>query len=113
MAMPGSTFTPTPLGHEGNLGVSFEPTILGLEVQHAKICATRTQRKTQRLNQVDLYAWKTVHCITLESRHRRKRLRWCKEHVGWDYQKWSTLMFSDESRRIWPPITVERAWNTL
>ncbi|GFV29877.1 hypothetical protein TNCV_2083421 [Trichonephila clavipes] len=24
MAMPGSTFTPTPLGHEGNLGVRYQ-----------------------------------------------------------------------------------------
>ncbi|GFX05799.1 hypothetical protein TNCV_5089891 [Trichonephila clavipes] len=28
----------------------------------------------------------------------RERLRWCKEHVGWDDQNWSRLMFSDESR---------------
>ncbi|GFT54001.1 hypothetical protein TNCV_153621 [Trichonephila clavipes] len=27
-----------------------------------------------------------------------ERLRWCKEHVGWDRQNWSRVMFSYESR---------------
>ncbi|XP_055932859.1 uncharacterized protein LOC129962883 [Argiope bruennichi] len=48
---------------------------------------------SRRLNQVGLYAWKPVHCIPLQSSHRRERLRWCKEHVGWDIQNWSRVMF--------------------
>ncbi|XP_055927987.1 uncharacterized protein LOC129959189 [Argiope bruennichi] len=35
-----------------------------------------------RLNLVGLYARKPVRCIPLQPRHRRERLRWCKEHVG-------------------------------
>ncbi|GFV43631.1 transposable element Tcb2 transposase [Trichonephila clavipes] len=53
---------------------------------------------SRRLNQVGLYARKLVHSISLQPRHRRERLRWCKEHVCWDHQNWSKLMFSDDSR---------------
>ncbi|GFV29507.1 hypothetical protein TNCV_2728881 [Trichonephila clavipes] len=42
-----------------------------------------------RLNQVGLYARKLVRCIPLQLRFHRERLRWCKEHVGWDHQNWS------------------------
>lgn len=53
---------------------------------------------SRRLNQVGLYARKPVRCIPLQPRHRRERLRWSQEHVGWDHQNWSRVMFSDESR---------------
>lgn len=53
---------------------------------------------SRRLNAVGLYARKPVRCITLQPRHRRERLRWCKEHIGWSHQQWSRVMFSDESR---------------
>ncbi|GFT10296.1 hypothetical protein TNCV_3735491 [Trichonephila clavipes] len=29
-------------------------------------------------------------------------IRWCKEHVGWDHQKWSKVMFFDE---FWFSVT--------
>lgn len=65
-------------------------------------CSTGTQVSartvSRRLNMVGLYARKPVVCLPLKTCHRRQRLQWCKEHYQWSEQKWSTVMFSDESR---------------
>ncbi|GFX68608.1 transposable element Tcb1 transposase [Trichonephila clavipes] len=39
-----------------------------------------------------------VRCVPLTATHCRLRLTWSKEHVLWTPQKWSCVMFSDESR---------------
>ncbi|GFV09550.1 HTH_Tnp_Tc3_2 domain-containing protein [Trichonephila clavipes] len=60
-------------------------------------CYRSARSTSRRLNEVRLYARKPVRCIPLQPRHRRERLRWCKEHAGWDHQNCSLVMFSDES----------------
>ncbi|GFX82432.1 hypothetical protein TNCV_2871131 [Trichonephila clavipes] len=36
-------------------------------------------------------------CVSLTSRHRRDRREWATEHVNWRTNKWSNVLFSDES----------------
>ncbi|GFV69521.1 hypothetical protein TNCV_2779361 [Trichonephila clavipes] len=69
---------------------------------------------SRRLNQVDLYARKPLYCTPLQPRHRRERLHWYKQHVGWDHQNWSRVMFSDKSRYgLTSDYDHQLLWNTL
>ncbi|GFW07074.1 transposable element Tcb1 transposase [Trichonephila clavipes] len=47
---------------------------------------------------VGLYAHRPTVCVRLTSRHRRDHREWAKEHVNWRRNKWSNVLFSDESR---------------
>ncbi|GFT04735.1 HTH_Tnp_Tc3_2 domain-containing protein [Trichonephila clavipes] len=51
-----------------------------------------------RLGYIGLYARRPVRCFPLTSTHCRLRLTWSREHALWTPQKWSYVMFSDESR---------------
>ncbi|GFT61948.1 transposable element Tcb2 transposase [Trichonephila clavipes] len=37
-------------------------------------------------------------CLTLQVNHRRHRLQWCREHKNWTTDRWSRVLFTDESR---------------
>ncbi|GFW64929.1 HTH_Tnp_Tc3_2 domain-containing protein [Trichonephila clavipes] len=52
----------------------------------------------RRLGHIGLYARRPVRCVTLTSTHCRLRLTWSRVHALWTPQKWSCMMFSDESR---------------
>ncbi|GFX90301.1 transposable element Tc3 transposase [Trichonephila clavipes] len=45
-----------------------------------------------------LYARRPVVCVPLKRRQRRARLSWAKEHVSWTGQRWTSVLFTDESR---------------
>lgn len=34
----------------------------------------------------------------LTTQHKKARLKWCKEHVNWEFDDWKKIIFSDESR---------------
>ncbi|GFX06752.1 HTH_Tnp_Tc3_2 domain-containing protein [Trichonephila clavipes] len=51
-----------------------------------------------RLGHIGLYARRPVRCVPLTATHCRLRLTWSREHALWTPQRWSCVMFSDESR---------------
>ncbi|GFV94703.1 transposable element Tcb1 transposase [Trichonephila clavipes] len=61
---------------------------------------TTVSRQTvyRRLGHIGLYARRPARCVPLTATHCRLRLTWSREHALWTPQKWSCVMFSDESR---------------
>ncbi|GFX00642.1 HTH_Tnp_Tc3_2 domain-containing protein [Trichonephila clavipes] len=61
---------------------------------------TTVSRQTvyRRLGNIPLYARRPVRCVPLNANHCRQRLTWSREHVLWTQQRWSCVMFYDESR---------------
>ncbi|GFU58133.1 uncharacterized protein TNCV_696471 [Trichonephila clavipes] len=54
-----------------------------------------------------------VRYIPLQLRHRRERLRWCKDHVGWDHQNWSRVMFGESRFRATSDSGHQLLWREL
>jgi hypothetical protein len=66
-----------------------------------------------RLHEVGLRARRPLRCPALRIGNRARRLAWAREHVGWNPQQWSTVLFTDESRfGIHPDIRRLRFWRT-
>ncbi|GFV99884.1 transposable element Tcb1 transposase [Trichonephila clavipes] len=61
---------------------------------------TTVARQTvyRRLGHIGLYAHSSVRCVPFTATHCHLRLNWSREHALWTPQKWSCVMFSDESR---------------
>ncbi|GFV30845.1 transposable element Tcb2 transposase [Trichonephila clavipes] len=73
-------------------------TLLQQHLRSATGTTVSTQTVRNRLHDVGLYARRSMVCVRLTSRHRRERREWATEHVNWRRNKWSNLLFSDESR---------------
>lgn len=52
----------------------------------------------RRLHQANLKARKAARKPLMTALHRRNRLRWCRDHRTWNFNQWTSVMFSDESR---------------
>ena len=61
---------------------------------------TRVSRQTirNRLHHFGLRARRPLQVTPLTDRHRRLRLKWARDHVTWNIQQWSSVLFTDESR---------------
>ncbi|GFX08593.1 transposable element Tcb2 transposase [Trichonephila clavipes] len=73
-------------------------TLLQQHLRSATGTTVSTQTVRNRFHGVGLYARRSMVCVRLTSRHRRDRREWATEHVNWRRNKWSNLLFSDESR---------------
>ncbi|GFT67038.1 transposable element Tcb2 transposase [Trichonephila clavipes] len=73
-------------------------TLLQQHLLSATGTTVSTQTVRNRLHGVGLYARRSMVCVRQTSRHRRDRREWATEHVNWRRNKWSNLLFSDESR---------------
>ncbi|GBO23322.1 hypothetical protein AVEN_129967-1 [Araneus ventricosus] len=71
-----------------------------LSRQLSSATGTTVSRQTvyRRLGHIGLYARRHVRCVPLTATHCRLRLALSREHALWTPQKWSCVMFSDESR---------------
>ncbi|GFU90815.1 transposable element Tcb2 transposase [Trichonephila clavipes] len=52
----------------------------------------------RRLHKRGLFAHYPERCLPLKVDHRRHRLQWCREHKNRTTDKWSRVLFTDESR---------------
>ncbi|GFV32892.1 transposable element Tcb1 transposase [Trichonephila clavipes] len=52
----------------------------------------------RRLGHIGLYVRRPVRCVPLTATHCRLQLTWSREYPLWTPQKWSGVMFSDDSR---------------
>lgn len=52
----------------------------------------------RRLQEAGLYGRKSAKKPFISKKNREARLRFAREHVNWSYEKWKTVLFSDESR---------------
>ncbi|GFT23716.1 transposable element Tcb1 transposase [Trichonephila clavipes] len=52
----------------------------------------------RRLRHIGLYAFRPVRCVPLTATHCGLQLTWSREHALRTPQKWSCVIFSDESR---------------
>ncbi|GFU70763.1 transposable element Tcb2 transposase [Trichonephila clavipes] len=73
-------------------------TLLQQNLRSATGTTVSTQTVPNRLHGVGLYARRPMVCATLTSRHRRDHREWTTAHVNWRRNKWSNVLFSDESR---------------
>ncbi|GFW41936.1 transposable element Tcb2 transposase [Trichonephila clavipes] len=73
-------------------------TLLQQHLRSATGTTVSTQSVRNRLHGVGLYARRPMVCVRLTSRHRRDHREWATEHVNWRRNKWSNVLFSDESR---------------
>ncbi|GFV60001.1 transposable element Tcb2 transposase [Trichonephila clavipes] len=123
MATPGSSFAPTPLGHEDNLERC---------VRRGRPCTSRIsdsrRRKPKapslgapvssrtirsRLAEGHFGIAVPITCVALDAHHRRLCLEWCHTRGNWTAAEWNSVVFSDESRfnfssddnhvRVWRP----------
>ncbi|GFU77517.1 HTH_Tnp_Tc3_2 domain-containing protein [Trichonephila clavipes] len=56
-----------------------------------------SSRVPRRLHNSRLYARRPVVCISLNRRQRRTRLSWAREHISWTRQRWTSVLFTEES----------------
>ena len=52
----------------------------------------------RRLKEAGLYGRKSAKKPFISRKNREARLKFAREHVNWSYEKWKTVLFSDESR---------------
>ncbi|GFV86369.1 transposable element Tcb1 transposase [Trichonephila clavipes] len=71
---------------------------LSRQLSSATGTTVSTQAVYRRLGHIGLYARRPVTCVPLTATHCRLRLTWSREHSLWTPQKWSCVMFSDESK---------------
>ena len=71
-----------------------------LQSRLREVRATRVSRQTirNRLHHFGIRARRPLQATPLTDRHRRLRLQWARDHVTWNMQQWSTVLFTDESR---------------
>ncbi|GFV20084.1 transposable element Tcb1 transposase [Trichonephila clavipes] len=71
-----------------------------LSRQLSSATGTTVSRQTvyRRLRHIGLYARRTVGCVQLTATHCRLRLTWSRHHALWTPQRWSCVIFSEESR---------------
>lgn len=55
------------------------------------------QTISKRLIEKGLLSHKMVEKPVLTKKSQQSRLEWCKERASWNFDKWSTVAFSDES----------------
>ncbi|GFV67537.1 transposable element Tcb2 transposase [Trichonephila clavipes] len=72
-------------------------TLLQQHLHSATGTTVSTQTVRNRLHGVGLYARRPMVCVRLISRHRRNRREWATEHMNWRRNKWSDVLFYDES----------------
>ncbi|GFX60552.1 transposable element Tcb2 transposase [Trichonephila clavipes] len=73
-------------------------TLLQQHLRSATGTTVSTQTVRNRLHGVGLFARRPMVCVRPTSRHRHDRSEWATEHVNWRRNKWSNVLFSDESR---------------
>ncbi|GFT43428.1 transposable element Tcb2 transposase [Trichonephila clavipes] len=67
----------------------------------AQQLCTATRRQVLRFTSVlkgGLFTHRPDRFLSLKVAHRRHRLQWCREHKNWTTDKWSRVLFTDESR---------------
>ena len=71
-----------------------------LQSRLREVRGTRVSRQTirNRLHHFGLRARRPLQVTPLTDRHRRLRLQWARDHVTWNIQQWSYVLFTDESR---------------
>ena len=71
-----------------------------LQSRLREVRGTRVSRQTirNRLHHFGLRARRPLQVTPLTDRHRRLRLQWARDHVTWNIQQWSSVLFTDESR---------------
>ena len=71
-----------------------------LQSRLREVRGTRVSRQTirNRLRHFGLRARRPLQVTPLTVRHRRLRLQWARDHVTWNIQQWSSVLFTDVSR---------------
>lgn len=57
-----------------------------------------TRTVSRRLAAADLSCYRPSKKPLISFRNQKKRMQFAKEHLSWDKQKWSRVLFSDESK---------------
>lgn len=79
-----------------------EPTLTAMEMvqrlqqEHQLLVSDQTARR--RLHEANLHSRRPIRVPALRRGNRGRRLLWAQEHVLWDNEQWSTVLFTDESR---------------
>ena len=63
---------------------------------HNRRISAKTVRRRLATNQ--MFARRPYKGPILTGRHRRNRLAWANNHVGWSGQQWREVLFTDESK---------------
>ena len=81
-------------------GLTLSGTALVLQSRLREVRGTRVSRQTirNRLHHFGLRARRPLQVTPLTDRHRRLRLQWARDHMTWNIQQWSSVLFTDESR---------------
>lgn len=70
-----------------------------------------SQTVINRLREVNLRSRRPLRCQPLTRGNRTARLNWAQEHVRWENEQWSRVLFTDESRfGIHPDSRRVRVW---
>lgn len=72
----------------------------GVQAMFARRYGRRPSVQTirNRLHAANLHARRPAKRYSLSYLHRQARLRWSRLHLRWNQARWSSVMFSDESR---------------
>ncbi|GFW51312.1 transposable element Tcb1 transposase [Trichonephila clavipes] len=71
---------------------------LSRQLSSATVTTVSRQTVSRRLEHISIYARTTVRCVPLTATHCCLRLTWSREHALWTPQRWSCVVFPDESR---------------
>lgn len=71
-----------------------------LQARHTRRYGNRVSDQTirNRLHEANLHSRKPARKPKMTPLHRLARLRWCRQHRGWNLNRWRNVMFSDEAR---------------
>lgn len=87
--------------------------VLRNEFQHATRIRFSDQSVRNRLHEVQLHARRPHVVPRMTDAHRRARLAWAREHLRWNINQWSQILFTDESRfSVDHPDNRVRVWRT-
>lgn len=70
--------------------------VLRLQSEHQLLVSDQTVRR--RLHEANLHARRPLRTPALRRGNRGRRLQWAREHLQWQNHRWSTVLFTDESR---------------
>lgn len=67
-----------------------------LQSEHQLLVSDQTVRR--RLHEANLHARRPLRTPALRRGNRGRRLEWAREHLLWEENQWSAVLFTDESR---------------
>lgn len=70
---------------------------MSFDAENHRIPKISHQTVARRLHEFDLESHLAATKPLLKEIHKEKRLAWCLERQNWGYEKWASVIFSDES----------------